>query len=72
MKQAFLALMLLALGVTAGLGVAHIIRPHWFANRSGVRRGGSMLKEWNGLSFQVFGIVIVAAVVYLFYSLLKR
>ena len=69
MKQALLVLVLLAF---AGIGVAHIIKPDWFANRSGVRKGGELLSEWNRLGFQIAGVIFAAFAIYGLYILLRH
>jgi len=68
-KQRLLVLVLL---VFAGVGVAHIIKPDWFVNRSGVRKGGELLTEWNRLGFQIAGGVFAAFAIYALYVLLRR
>ncbi len=42
------------------VGVAHIIWPDHFIKRSGVRKGGEMLTEYNRLGFQIVGFVLAA------------
>jgi hypothetical protein len=68
MKQGLLILVLL---VFAGIGVAHIIKPDWFVNRSGVRKGGELLTEWNRLGFQIAGAIFAAFALYGLYVLLR-
>lgn len=41
----------------AAIGVAHVVYPDWFIKRSGVRKGGEMLTEWNRLGFQIAGAI---------------
>jgi hypothetical protein len=56
MKQALLStIVILMLLAFAGIGIAHIFRPDYFIKRSGVRRGGALLTEWNRLGFQIAG-----------------
>jgi hypothetical protein len=68
MKQALMVCVLL---VFAGIGVAHIFKPDWFANRSGVRKGGEMLSEWNRVGFQIAGVIFAAFALYLLYVLFR-
>ena len=53
-----------------GVGVAHVLRPDWFIKRSGVRKGGEMLSEWNRLQFQMVGAILAAGAGYGLYTLL--
>ena len=73
MKQGLqTVLVLLALLAFAGLGIAHIFWPDWFVKRSSVRKGGSMLAEWNRMNFQLLGAALAAVAIYFLYSLLKH
>ena len=69
MKEALLVFVLL---VFAGIGVAHIFKPDWFMKRSGVRRGGTMLTEYNRAGFQTAGAVFAAVSIYMLYSLFRH
>jgi hypothetical protein len=42
------------------LGVAHTIYPDRFIKRSGVRKGGEMLTDFNRISFQIVGLIVAA------------
>jgi hypothetical protein len=53
------------------IGVAHVVYPDWFIKRSGVRKGGEMLTEWNRLGFQIAGAIFAGFAVYLLYHLLR-
>ena len=53
----------------AAIGVAHVVYPDWFLKRSGVRKGGEMLTEWNRLGFQITGAIFAGFAVYLLYHL---
>jgi hypothetical protein len=55
----------------AGIGVAHVLNPDWFIRRSGVRKGGEMLTDWNRLQFQGVGVIFAAAALYGIYMLLS-
>ena len=68
MKQALLVLMLL---IFVGIGVAHVFKPDWFVKRSGVRKGGDMLGEYNRAGFQIAGALFAAAAIYMLYSLFR-
>ena len=39
------------------VGVAQIINPDYFIRRSGVRKGGELLTDWNRLQFQILGVI---------------
>jgi hypothetical protein len=69
MKETLLVLILL---VFAMVGVAHIVKPDWFIKRSGVRKGGEMLTEYNRAGFQIAGAIFAAAAIYILYSLFRR
>ena len=62
MRELLLIALLL---VSAGIGIAHIFKPRWFVNRSGVRKGGEMLNDWNELGFQIGGALFAAFAIYL-------
>jgi hypothetical protein len=73
MKQALLGLVLvLVLVAFAGIGIAHIFKPDWFMKRSGVRKGGEMLTEWNRFGFQIAGAVFAGVAIYMLYSLFRH
>jgi hypothetical protein len=59
-----LALPVIVLLIFAAVGVGHVMKPDWFIKRSGVRRGGEMLTEWNRLGFQICGAIFSAFAVY--------
>lgn len=68
MKQALLrTIVVLMLLAFAGIGIAHIFRPDYFIKRSGVRRGGELLTEWNRLGFQIAGAIFAGFAIYLLY-----
>ena len=56
----------------AGIGVAHIFKPDWFIRRSGVRKGGEMLSEYNRAGFQIAGAVFAAIAIYMLYSFFRH
>jgi len=53
----------------AAIGIAHILNPSWFIKRSGVRKGGELLNDWNELGFRIVGAVLAAGSLYILYSL---
>jgi hypothetical protein len=55
----------------AAIGVAHVVYPDWFIKRSGARKGGEMLTEWNRLGFQIAGAIFAGFAVYLLDHLLR-
>ena len=58
--------------VFVGIGVAHVVKPDWFVKRSGARRGGDMLTEYNRAGFQIAGALFAAVVIYPLYSLFRH
>jgi hypothetical protein len=73
MKQALLGLVVVLMLVAfAGVGIAHIFKPDYFMKRSGVRKGGEMLTEWNRLGVQIAGAIFAAAAIYMLYSIFRR
>ncbi len=62
----FLTILLLFF-VASGLG--HVLNPDWFLTRSGERKGGDLLAQWNRLGCQMFGAILVAFSGYGLYSL---
>jgi hypothetical protein len=52
-----LGLGFLVLALFFGLGLAHIFRPGYFYGRSGIRKGGEMLTEFNLIGVQLVGLV---------------
>jgi hypothetical protein len=65
------ALLVLMLLVFVGIGIGHVFNPDWFVKRSGVRKGGDMLSEYNRAGFQVAGALFAAAAIYMLYSLFR-
>ncbi len=73
MKQALMrTIVVLMLLAFAGIGIAHILRPDYFIKRSGVRRGGELLTEWNRLGFQIAGAIFAGFAIYLLCVLFRR
>jgi len=66
-----LVLLAVFLAFFACVGIAHIINPEWFVKRSGVRKGGEMLTEWNRLNFRLAGAVFAAFAVYSLFLLAR-
>jgi len=58
--------------VFVGIGVAHVVKPDWFVKRSGARRGGDMLTEYDRAGFQIAGALFAAVVIYMLYSLFRH
>ena len=52
-------------------GIAHIVNPEWFIRRSGVRKGGDLLTEWNRTGFQIAGLIFAGLAAYLLYVLFR-
>jgi hypothetical protein len=73
MKQALLGLVVVLMLVAfAGVGIAHIFKPDYFMKRSGVRKGGEVLTEWNRLGVQIAGAIFAAVAIYMLYSIFRR
>lgn len=53
------------------VGVAHLFRPDRFLRRSGVRKGGEMLTEFNRIGFRLCGAAFAAFSGYLLYVLVR-
>jgi hypothetical protein len=68
MKEVLAVLLLL---IFAGIGVAHVFKPDWFVKRSGVRKGGDLLTEYNRMGFQIAGAIFAAGAIWVLYSLLR-
>ena len=51
----------------AYVGIAHMVSPDWFIERSGVRKGGEMLTGWNRWGFRFAGATFTGVSVYLIY-----
>jgi hypothetical protein len=69
MKEVLAVLMLL---IFAGIGVAHVFKPDLFVKRSGVRKGGDLLSEYNRMGFQLAGAIFAAGAIWVLYSLLRQ
>ena len=65
------ALLVLVLIFFAEIGVAQFLKPGWFVKRSGIRKGGDMLGEYNRAGFQIVGALFAAAAIYMLYSLFR-
>jgi hypothetical protein len=61
----------LALVFFFGVGVAHVIAPDYFIKRSGVRKGGELLTEFNRIGFQIVGILVALFAGGIFYEVAK-
>jgi len=55
--------------IFAAIGIAHIVDPSWFVKRSGARKGGELLNDWNELGFRIVGALLAAGSLYILYSL---
>jgi hypothetical protein len=52
-----------------GIGIAHVIDPDRFLQRSGVRKGGQLLTEFNRLGFRIVAFVFAAGAGLMLYIL---
>ena len=66
-----LLLLVILLLLFALVGLAHVVKPDWFIKRSGIRKGGEMLTEWNRLQFQIVGVIFASISGYMLYSVLS-
>jgi hypothetical protein len=64
--------LVLLLAAFAVIGIAHVFNPAWFMRRSGVRKGGAMLTEWNRLGFQIAGAIFAVVALYMLYSIFRH
>jgi hypothetical protein len=55
-----------------GIGVAHLIWPDYFIKRSGLRKGGEMLTDFNRMGVQAVGAITAGATLYFTYDILKN
>jgi len=58
--------------VFAAMGVAHVVNPTYFLKRSGIRKGGELLTEWNALGFQMAGPIFAILSLYLLHALVSN
>ena len=54
-----------------GVGVAHILFPDRFLKRSGLRRGGEMLTDFNRFGFRVVGLALAVFSAVVLYELIS-
>ena len=55
----------------AAIGIAHVLNPDWFIKRSGMRKGGELLTEWNRTGVQIFGAVLSCGALWVLWHLLR-
>jgi hypothetical protein len=54
-----------------GLGLAHVFRPGYFYRRSGIRKGGEMLTEFNLIGVQMVGLVVALFALGVIYDMMR-
>ena len=54
------------------MGIAHIVNPDYFVARSGVRKGGELLTDWNRLGFRIVGAAVAGFALYVLFNLLSE
>jgi hypothetical protein len=64
-------ILVLLLVMFACIGIAHVITPDLFIQRSGVRKGGELLTWWNRIQFRGAGAVLAAFAFYMLYVLFR-
>jgi hypothetical protein len=72
MRQMLLDFVVVLMLLTfASIGIAHIFKPDYFLKRSGLRRGGELLTEWNRVGFQIVGAIFAAFAIFLLYEFFR-
>ena len=66
-----ISLLVVLLVVFLCVGIGNVINPDWFIRRSGVRKGGKLLTDWNRWEFQIAGAVFAGLAAYLLYVVLR-
>ena len=66
-----LGLGFLVLTLFFGLGLAHVFRPGYFYRRSGIRKGGEMLTEFNLIGVQMVGLVVALFALGVMYDIVQ-
>ncbi len=66
-----LGLGFLVLALFFGLGLAHVLRPGYFYRRSGIRKGGEMLTEFNLIGGQLAGLVVALFALGVMYDMVQ-
>ena len=56
----------------AALGIAHVINPDWFIKRSGLRKGGELLTEWNRLGVQIAGAILTILAIWVLWDMFRH
>ena len=66
-----LALVVIVLLFFFCIGVGHLIWPDYFMKRSGLRKGGEMLTDFNRKGVQAVGAIVAGATLCLVFDLMK-
>jgi hypothetical protein len=66
-----LGLGFLVFGVVFRPGLAHVFRPGYFYRRSGIRKGGEMLTEFNLIGVQMVGLVVALFALGVMYDMVQ-
>jgi hypothetical protein len=61
----------LVLMLLFGVGIAHLVSPDRFLKRSGLRKGGEMLTDFNRFGFRFVGLAMAAFSGFVLYELLR-
>ena len=61
----------LVLALFFGVGLAHVFRPGYFYRRSGIRKGGEMLTEFNLIGVQMVGLVVALFALGVMYDMVQ-
>jgi hypothetical protein len=64
-------LLIIFLVGVAAVGIAHVVNPSSFVKRSGVRKGGEMLNDWNETGFQLLGVILAGGAIYGIYLVFR-
>jgi hypothetical protein len=66
-----LALVVILLLFFFCIGVGHLIWPDYFMKRSGLRRGGEMLTDFNRKGLQAFGAIMAGGTLYIIFNVMR-
>ena len=54
-----------------GMGVAHVLRPDYFLERSAIRKGGEMVTDFNRMGIQLVGLLVALFALGIIYDVAK-
>jgi hypothetical protein len=68
----WVALAVTVLVFFGALGIAHVLNPDCFIKRSGLRKGGELLTEWNRLGVQIAGAILTILAIWVLWDVLRH